>query len=142
MSNLNAVHEAMVSKDAATRKAAADEGMGINWDPDHTLLMALAGHVLGREPTEELPASPTWPHVLAFARKMEKKLDQNRHKGDRPGWLSMSEGQLFNRLVEELGEVAKSLQCDEPARTIMELADVANFCMMLADKIEESQRGP
>ena len=27
--------------------------------------------------------------MLAFARRMEAKLDRNRHKGDRHGWLGM-----------------------------------------------------
>lgn len=81
--------------------------------------------------------SPTWPFVLAFAKRMEYKLSLNRRKGDRQGWLKMSEKEILDRIddeVEELNEAfALSVTPDEAIA--MEAADVANFCMMMADKI-------
>lgn len=83
--------------------------------------------------------SPTWEHVINFAERMEKKLDINRHKGNREGWLSMSKAALLHRVREELLEVDKKLFSSHSAQDIAdECADVANFCMMLADKVLES----
>lgn len=80
--------------------------------------------------------SATWPHVLEFAERMEKKLDQNRHKGDREGWLNDGEQDLMDRLIEELDEVIDAFENGADPETIAdELADVANFCMMVADKV-------
>jgi hypothetical protein len=51
------------------------------------------------------PHSPTWPHVLAFARRMEAKLEKNRHKGDREGWLKDDPWSLVERILDETVEV-------------------------------------
>lgn len=81
---------------------------------------------------------------------MEKKLLANDHKG---GWETDSFGSLFKRLDEELKEakqaasnLTSALWQDRPGDLIErldefgelaidELADVANFAMMLADRI-------
>jgi hypothetical protein len=75
------------------------------------------------------PDSPTAPYVLAFARLMERKLDQNRHKGNREGWIQDSPMALLRRLREELDELERSRTADAPG----EAADVGNFAMMVAD---------
>jgi hypothetical protein len=36
--------------------------------------------------------NPTKPHVDAFANLMESRLAENRHKGDREGWLKEQVG--------------------------------------------------
>ena len=86
--------------------------------------------------------SATWPWVLAFAREMEAKLAQNRHKGDREGWARESPELLLLRLKEEVFEMEVLLQTslvdlragDEWERAVRgEAADVANFAMMIAD---------
>lgn len=84
--------------------------------------------------------SPTWPFVLAFAKRMEAKLSLNRRKGDRDGWLKMSERELLDRIDDERLELHEAWMCSvTPDEAIaMECADVANFCMMLADKITYS----
>lgn len=83
---------------------------------------------------------PTWPHVLAFAKQMEAKLAKNRHKGDREGWLKLSEGQLLDRIREEVYELENALG-GFPESVVQECADIANFTMMLADKVtHEAER--
>ena len=87
--------------------------------------------------------SPTAPSVLAFAEIMERKLSANRHKG---GWLACRPEWLFARLVEEVGEAAAIMRGSEDdgwgaaAKLESELADVANFCMMLADCVRSSAK--
>lgn len=80
------------------------------------------------------PDSPTWPYVLGFALLMEAKLEANRHKGDRDGWIRCSVGDfLLPRLREEFGELCDALPEGAPAEIAAEAADVANFAMMIAD---------
>jgi NTP pyrophosphatase (non-canonical NTP hydrolase) len=69
--------------------------------------------------------------VLWFAEKMESKLDENLHKG---GWEDSESAYLVRRLLEETGELIGAILDGEPDDTIIaEAADVANFCMMIAD---------
>jgi hypothetical protein len=97
------------------------------------------------EAERERLRSATWPCVFEFARRMEAKLDLNRHKGDREGWLKDSPEALFCRIKDELHELDIAMQqgyvrLNEPANSEMwankianECADVANFAMMVAD---------
>ncbi|HUR93093.1 MAG TPA: hypothetical protein VMY76_00825 [Gemmatimonadales bacterium] len=79
------------------------------------------------------PDSPTWPYVFRFALLMEAKLDKNRHKGNREGWINDSPGALFKRLMEEAAELKFELfSGNDSARVANEAADVANFAMMIA----------
>lgn len=94
--------------------------------------------------TAETTSSPTWPYVLAFAKRMESKLEKNRHKGDRDGWLKDHPWNLVERILDETvevqqcfantaaGNVALITTAEEAAD---ECADVANFCMMVADSV-------
>ena len=91
--------------------------------------------------------SATWPWVLAFARRMEAKLEQNRHKGDREGWQKDSANALLRRLSDELDElkaaVARPLINSERQIAIAdEAANVANFAMMIADVAGDLQPRP
>lgn len=86
--------------------------------------------------------SATWPWVLAFARRMEAKLEANRHKGDREGWMSCTPDFLFDRLRQESLELGGSIVQHRPDLNITnaecvadEAADVANFAMMIADVV-------
>lgn len=85
---------------------------------------------------EELQSSPTWPIVLAFAKRMEAKLAKNRHKGDREGWIRDRPTELSLRIEDELAELNDALKCDGPDAVWGEAADVANFAMMVADSFE------
>lgn len=90
---------------------------------------------------EVLADSPTWPFVLAFAKRMEAKLAKNRHKGDRAGWLNDDPWSLVERILDETVEVQQCFTMGSDGRTDFkdaeeladECADVANFCMMVAD---------
>ncbi len=91
-----------------------------------------------------LADSPTWPYVLAFAKRMEAKLAKNRHKGDRSGWMKDHPWNLVERILDETVEVQECFATDgagetwmvkTPEETADECADVANFCMMTADRV-------
>lgn len=92
-----------------------------------------------------MPRSKTLPYVRRFARVMEAKLEANRHKGDRPGWMKEGLGALLERLEEEVDELrdvlallpANGFQLASPElkeEILGEAADVANFAMMVADR--------
>lgn len=87
--------------------------------------------------------SPTWPHVLRFAVRMEKKLEANRHKGNREGWLKDDPWSLVERILDETVEVQQCftegsdgrIDYKDAEELADECADVANFCMMVADRV-------
>ena len=72
--------------------------------------------------------------VALFAKQMELELLKNDHKH---GWEKDTLAQLFQRLKEEVQEVEDELNsdCQIPILLISELADVANFAMMIHDKV-------
>jgi len=88
-----------------------------------------------------LADSPTLLHVLKFAARMEAKLSQNRHKGDRDGWLKDDPWSLVERILDETVEVQQCftqgsddrIDFKDAEELADECADVANFCMMVAD---------
>lgn len=94
-------------------------------------------------PLPTLAESPTWPHVLAFAKRMEAKLAKNRHKGDREGWLKDDPWSLVERVLDETVELQQCfthgsdgrIDFEDAEKTANECADVANFCMMVADTV-------
>lgn len=89
-----------------------------------------------RQTVNSLPDSPTWVYVVGFALRMEKKLAKNRHKGDREGWLKMSRAQIWGRIQDETKELGDALgEGNVPEDIANECADIANFAMMLADKV-------
>jgi NTP pyrophosphatase (non-canonical NTP hydrolase) len=79
--------------------------------------------------------SPTWPFVQNFSHIMEKKLSENRHKGDARGWRESTPGQLVQRIEDEVAELKEALMSKQfnPEAVAREAADVANFAMMVAD---------
>lgn len=123
-------------------------------------LKAALAEAGGRQPYTSKPpdvstpasanGSPTWPHVLKFAERMEAKLAKNRHKGDREGWLKDHPWSLVERILDETVEVQECFSLageDEiwmvktPEETADECADVANFCMMVADSVTAQKSG-
>lgn len=81
------------------------------------------------------------PAVTRFAREMEKKLQQNDHKG---GWEDCTAEDLMRMLKDEVRELERALRtpCPNCGREMLpqhmenvasEAADVANFAMMLYD---------
>jgi len=87
-----------------------------------------------------VPAFPVRPEVAAFALLMERELAKH---DDRDGWKHVKIEWLFSRLLEEVEEVRQVLiDLDRDAGGIEgraaerigpEAADVANFCMFIAD---------
>ena len=74
------------------------------------------------------------PWVNSFAVEMERKLQKNRHKGDRDGWKREPADWLLARLRDEVEELAATLRVSCPRADIRgECADVANFAMMISD---------
>lgn len=77
------------------------------------------------------------PEVAAFAQAMERKLRANDHKG---GWANEPKGWLLDRAEAELLELRESVSWlqrsaeDLAVQSVLdEAADVANFCIMIAD---------
>ena len=98
---------------------------------------------MGGKPRQRLRLS-----VVSFAKIMEEKLRKNDHKG---GWENLSLGQLRRRINGELKELDESISYFlatkwslEPKEEVQkrtenvkkELADVANFCMMMSERID------
>ena len=67
-----------------------------------------------------------------FALVMESILKENDHKG---GWEWDTPQQLMTRLDEEVGELHQAFRDNDPYLVQKELVDVANFCMMIYDVI-------
>lgn len=67
--------------------------------------------------------------IQAFGKLMEKQLRQNDHKG---GWTDEADGYLLRRLQQEVNELVEAVK-DRRTTIGAEAADVANFCMMIAD---------
>lgn len=72
--------------------------------------------------------------VVKFAEFMEEVLQRYDSKG---GWEYCSVEWLFLRLVEEVGELASQLSANVQTKAgiTKECADVANFAMMIHDKV-------
>ena len=85
------------------------------------------------------------PALAKFAEYMEDVLRENDWKC---GWHGMTISRLIQRTQEELDEVKEVSMEHIPANAIIdnlkrmkkEVADVANFCMMLNDIIDDCIR--
>ena len=84
---------------------------------------------IGPVRNNDFPSIKIRKPLQLFAENMEIKLRENDHK---VGWRHMTYRDLQRRLKEELEELWKALFCGE-GDVISEAADVANFCMMIAD---------
>jgi NTP pyrophosphatase (non-canonical NTP hydrolase) len=74
------------------------------------------------------------PKVMAFAQAMEERLAEH---DSRPGWENAPYWFLLSRLIEEIGELAIAMRGATSMSVLREAADVANFCMMIADNSGE-----
>lgn len=72
--------------------------------------------------------------VACFAVKMISKLEKNRHKKH---WSKVDAEYLFNRLIEEVEELRDALTGTD-GDIVSECCDVANFAMMIADNLSNS----
>lgn len=73
--------------------------------------------------------------VATFAQAMEEKLRENDHKG---GWRACDMQYLSMRLTQEREELRRAVERGDSEEVLREAADVANFCMMIADNIQAS----
>lgn len=79
-------------------------------------------------------SSPTEAYVEAYARLMELKLSQNRHKGDRDAWKEDEVMALVNRVREEWIELLVAIvEKSSPMEIALEAADIGAMAMMVAD---------
>jgi hypothetical protein len=78
---------------------------------------------------DDFPSMKIRKPLQLFAENMEIKLRENDHKA---GWRHMNYRDLQRRIGEELEELWKALFWGDGG-VISEAADVANFCMMIAD---------
>lgn len=75
-----------------------------------------------------------------FSQRMEEKLRANDHKGH---WSECDMIYLRSRIKEELEELENALggeglhryTSEEATQIVKEAADVANFCLMIADNV-------
>jgi NTP pyrophosphatase (non-canonical NTP hydrolase) len=74
------------------------------------------------------------PEVVWFADAMERKLRENDYKRH---WLTLGMQTLSMRLTQEREELRDAVASGDAARTLDEAADVANFAMMIADKVRD-----
>lgn len=75
--------------------------------------------------------------VERFKHIMLAKLAKNRHKGDAENWRKDKVQDLMDRLWEEVYELELALMDGSPPEEVeKEAADVANFCLMIADKVK------
>ena len=71
-----------------------------------------------------------------LAAEMRRKLRENSHKSH---WREEPVEWLVGRLIEEMGELVRSLH-GSPETVLSEAADVANFAAMIADVTRGQQR--
>lgn len=79
-----------------------------------------------------MTAADLRPEVLAFALAMERKLRANDHKSH---WRNCTLGYLRRRLRTEVRELMAALDAHRRTSLVADAADIANFCMMFADKV-------
>jgi len=73
------------------------------------------------------------PSIVAFSQEMEKRLVENNFKG---GWKESSPTWLLARLIQEAGELSNAIVWNDPDASVREAADVANFAMMIAERMK------
>ncbi len=71
-----------------------------------------------------------------FQTDMARKLYENRYKG---GWSECTLDYLRKRLEQEVGELQDVINTLNKEEIINECADVANFCMMIADNFRNNR---
>lgn len=78
----------------------------------------------------------TYEALYDFVVVMKFKLDENIAKG-KGGWEDMRSEWLYMRLQGEIGELYAELMAKkvDPDKVARECADVANFAMMIADRV-------
>src|SRR3990167_7979775 len=69
--------------------------------------------------------------LARFVADMGERLGANHHQLT---WHALDFSRLLRRVKDETGELERAIKRGEPKAIIHEAADVANFCMMIADE--------
>lgn len=76
--------------------------------------------------------------LAEFVKGMEIKMQINEYKGPDYQWRIDGVWALSLRLMEEVGELMEAVRKGKSVKEVEdEAADVANFCMMIADTYKE-----
>jgi NTP pyrophosphatase (non-canonical NTP hydrolase) len=91
-----------------------------------------------KESKEETEMINRWrKEVVTFADAMEAKLRANDHKSH---WSNADLQYLSMRLTQEREELRRAVENGDPDEVLKEAADVANFAMMVADKVRRDYK--
>lgn len=71
--------------------------------------------------------------LIPFMAMMSLELHANSDKGDRPGWLNMSEDECLLEIIYHYGKLQKAVRDEDVVLIREHAADVANLCMILVD---------
>lgn len=73
--------------------------------------------------------------IVWFSKEMEAKLKKYDSKG---GWEDLTTVHLLGRIKDELKELEEEFENDfiDITAAVRECADIANFCMMIADNLK------
>jgi len=86
---------------------------------------------------DKLAKQQVRPVLASFVQAMETKLKLNDHKG---GWDKLPIDVLFMRASENLHTLSHTLQFGNHDEAIAHCADVANYVMMIFDKVTDATR--
>ena len=85
----------------------------------------------------ERPAEQMDDDIQTLIDHMLRKLLMNDHK---PNWIDYTDKYIFECLKVEVDELEEALILGDPSKIAMELADVANYCMMMISNIKRRVR--
>lgn len=111
----------------------------ISYEPVLRAFLVLMESDTFTEVAEGMAPAPVYPaftieqrtEVRWFAGEMEKKLA--KHDTDRNGWLGVPATDLFRLMGEHEAKLLGSVVEGDTAKIISAAADVANYCLMIAD---------
>ena len=81
---------------------------------------------------KEMDSQEMRPVLVSFSKYMEAILKENDHRG---GWCGNSLEDLFSRLEHQCDALGAALPTGQAHRVRKECADIANFAMMIYDKV-------
>jgi hypothetical protein len=122
---------------AVHEKYKPNNSMAQYWDGYETALRNVIDYIATHTSAQAPEPDEIRPEVIAFAKVMEDTL--RKHDGKKTHWrdVSVSFGYLFGRVSDEIREAKDEYHVHNPDyhKCVMELVDVANFCMMCYDRI-------
>lgn len=70
--------------------------------------------------------------IRPFVDAMRYKMANNKHKGERK-WVEMAPSTLLSLIEAEVKELEEAIARGNTTEIMLEAADIANFCMMVAN---------